>query len=269
MNRIIQDQLDHVDTALNTLIESIASYNPSVAAANDLLAADDELTKGVNWLTKHQANHARILSLRSQVSSLNTTITNSLTTLVDTRAEILAQDITPVSETSRQVPYQLLLDYAARISRYTAPKDYRYASKGQVNTEEAAAPVNGANANTQHDESAAQNAEKEGEQPVTQAQKEAPFVPWPSEAVIKHGALGRVQEKLETGEDPVTLGSQDQVSTVKDEDLKSEKIEDTNVAAPEAPTRDPGGDRRPVNTEEKPRVFGGLDLYDPDDMDDE
>ena len=47
MNRIIQDQFDHVDTALNTLIESIASYNPSVAAANDLLAADDELTKGV------------------------------------------------------------------------------------------------------------------------------------------------------------------------------------------------------------------------------
>ena len=47
MNRIIQDQLDHVDAALNALVESIASYNPSVAAANDLMAADDELTKGV------------------------------------------------------------------------------------------------------------------------------------------------------------------------------------------------------------------------------
>ena len=220
-------------------------------------------------MTRHQANHARILSLRSQISSLNTSITSSLTTLADTRAEILAQDITPVAETSRQVPYQLLLNYAARISRYTAPKDHRYASKGQINPDEAAAPINGANTNTPHDELAAQNTEKEGEQPATQAQKEAPFVPWPSEAVIKQGALGRVQALLETGEDPVALGSQDQVPIVKDEDLKSEKIEDTDVAAPEAPTRAQEVDRRPVNTEEKPRVFGGLDLYDPDDMDDD
>lgn len=47
MNSIIQSQLDRVDTALNTLIDSIASYNPSIAAANDLLAADNELTRGV------------------------------------------------------------------------------------------------------------------------------------------------------------------------------------------------------------------------------
>ena len=47
MNSIIQGQLDRVETALNTLIESIASYNPSVTAANDLLAADDELAERV------------------------------------------------------------------------------------------------------------------------------------------------------------------------------------------------------------------------------
>ena len=220
-------------------------------------------------MTRHQANHARILSLRSQVASLNTSTTSSLTTLANTRAEILAQDITPATETSRQVPYKLFLDYAARISRYTAPKEHRYANKRQINTEEPAAPVNGANANTQHDESGAQNAEKEGEQPATQAQKEAPFVPWPSEVIIKQGALGRVQAMLETGEDPMTLGSQHQVPIVKDEDLKSEKIEDIDVAVSEAPTRAQEVDRRPVNIEEKPRVFGGLDLYDPDDMDDE
>ena len=220
-------------------------------------------------MTRHQANHARILSLRSQVSSLNASITSSLTTLADTRAEILAQDITPVTETARQVPYQLLLDYAARISRYTIPKDHRYASKAQINTEEAAPPVNGANANTPHDESAAQNTEKDGEQSTKQAQKEVPFVPWPSEAIIKQGALGRVQALLETGEDLGALGSQDQVPIVKDEDLKSEKIEDTSVKAPEAPMRAQEVERKPVNMEEKPRVFGGLDLYDPDNMDDE
>lgn len=47
MNSIIQGQLDRVDTALNALIDSVASYNPSIAAANDLLAADSELTRGV------------------------------------------------------------------------------------------------------------------------------------------------------------------------------------------------------------------------------
>ena len=47
MDSVIQGQLDRIDAALNSLVESIASYNPSVTAANDLLAADDELCKGV------------------------------------------------------------------------------------------------------------------------------------------------------------------------------------------------------------------------------
>lgn len=47
MNTIIQAQLDRVETALTTLIESVASYNPSIPAANALLAADDDLNKGL------------------------------------------------------------------------------------------------------------------------------------------------------------------------------------------------------------------------------
>lgn len=47
MEAVLQSQLDRVETALATLIESIASYNPSIIAANDLLAADDELNNGV------------------------------------------------------------------------------------------------------------------------------------------------------------------------------------------------------------------------------
>ena len=55
MNHIIQNQLDRVDTALNTLTTSIESYNPSIPAAIDLLAADDELQKSVK-LRKHQSS---------------------------------------------------------------------------------------------------------------------------------------------------------------------------------------------------------------------
>lgn len=53
MNTTIQAQLDRVETALNTLIESIASYNPSIPAANALLAADDDLNKGLKQRMKN------------------------------------------------------------------------------------------------------------------------------------------------------------------------------------------------------------------------
>ena len=36
-----------METALNTLIESISSYNPSIQAAVALIEADDELSKGL------------------------------------------------------------------------------------------------------------------------------------------------------------------------------------------------------------------------------
>lgn len=51
MNVIIQNQLDRIETALNTLITSIESYNPSVPAAIDLLAADTALQQGVKQCT--------------------------------------------------------------------------------------------------------------------------------------------------------------------------------------------------------------------------
>lgn len=47
MDAALQSQFQRVETALNTLIDSITSYNPSPQAAVDLLAADDELTKGL------------------------------------------------------------------------------------------------------------------------------------------------------------------------------------------------------------------------------
>jgi len=47
MNAVIQSQLDRVETALNTLIDSISSYNPSPAAAFSLVAADDKLAEGL------------------------------------------------------------------------------------------------------------------------------------------------------------------------------------------------------------------------------
>lgn len=47
MDAVIRNQLDRIETALNALIDSITSYNPSIHDATDLLAADDELNNGV------------------------------------------------------------------------------------------------------------------------------------------------------------------------------------------------------------------------------
>ena len=47
MNAILQAQFQRVETALNTLIDSITSYNPSPQAAVALIDADDELSKGL------------------------------------------------------------------------------------------------------------------------------------------------------------------------------------------------------------------------------
>ena len=44
MNNIVQNSLDQIEAALNALVDSLTSYNPSITAATNLLLADDELT---------------------------------------------------------------------------------------------------------------------------------------------------------------------------------------------------------------------------------
>jgi hypothetical protein len=47
MDVILEEHFQRVETALNTLIDSITTYNPSVQAAEDLVVADDEFSKGL------------------------------------------------------------------------------------------------------------------------------------------------------------------------------------------------------------------------------
>ncbi|KAL8964436.1 MAG: hypothetical protein Q9183_004446, partial [Haloplaca sp. 2 TL-2023] len=121
MNSVIQTQLDRIDTALNALVSSIESYNPSLPAAVDLLAADGELQEGVRQLIQHQANHARILNLRSAIEAQNQQITSTLTLLANTRQDLLSTPATVFPEESRNVSYTQLLEYAQKISPYTVP----------------------------------------------------------------------------------------------------------------------------------------------------
>ncbi len=51
MDAILQSQLTRIETALNTLLESITSYNPSPAAAAELVAADEQFCLGLELCT--------------------------------------------------------------------------------------------------------------------------------------------------------------------------------------------------------------------------
>ena len=47
MDKLLGSQLTRVETALTTLVDSIASYNPSLTAAQELVSAEDELMLGL------------------------------------------------------------------------------------------------------------------------------------------------------------------------------------------------------------------------------
>ncbi|KAL8655934.1 MAG: hypothetical protein Q9210_000572 [Variospora velana] len=295
MNAIIQGQLDRVEAALNTLVSSIESYNPSVPAAIDLLAADSELQEGVKQLAQHQAHHARILALRSTIEEREQRRKSTLTLLAETRKDILSTPVTTFPETSRNVPYTELLDYASRISKYTVPPTFREPppppqqpasnaastatngiSGGAVaEAREANAVANG-EVVTQGEEGKGVGEKSLGANEIQWLNQQAqlPFTPWPTEDVIKKGALGQIQVMLEHGVDPGAENASEQVAERGGGDVGEEDIQMAATGGEAAPReagegRPEGGERRPEGQrrEEKPKVFKGLDLDEDSDDD--
>ncbi len=277
MNDIIQTQLDRVETALTQLIDSISSYNPSIPATSALLIADDELKQGLQQLTTHQRNHARMHQLREQIAQKNQSITSTLKTLAATRADLLSQPTSLPSTETRKVPYTDLLDYAKRISRFTVPPTFRPPlplPTAQIPTPAAAAAaVNGADATspvkeTRDGEAAENGRERDGigmgsledvEKKWLDPLAGMGFVPWVGEEAMRSGALAEIQAMVERGEDPGVVG----VEEGKEDGERMEGVEGGMEGKEEEERRVERRAERRV--EEKPKVFGGLDLYDPDE----
>ncbi len=277
MNDIIQTQLDRVETALTQLIDSISSYNPSIPATSALLNADDELKQGLQQLATHQRNHARMHQLREQIAQKNQSITSTLKTLAATRADLLSPPTSLPSTETRNVPYTDLLDYAKRISRFTVPPTFRPALQlptAQTPAPAAAAAVNGADATspvkeTRDGEAVENGGEKDGigmgsledvERKWLDPLAGMGFVPWVGEEAMRSGALAEIQAMVERGEDPGVVG----VEEVKGDGERMEGVEGGMEGNEEEEERrvERRAERR---VEEKPKVFGGLDLYDPDE----
>lgn len=106
---------------------------------------------------------------------------------------------------------------------------------------------------------------------------QTPFVPWPSEDIIRQGALAQIQVLIEQGIDPTSKNIDSAMDMKPDiyngpsdaAILVDQQVEKASggVAKEERDEAASGGvkSEKGGGEEEKPRVFGGLDLYVPEE----
>ncbi|KAJ9649036.1 hypothetical protein H2199_000949 [Coniosporium tulheliwenetii] len=223
MDAILDTHFQRVEAALNTLINSITSYNPSEKAADDLVAADDQLLQGLEQST-HQANHQRILHLRQTADALTAQAKSKLRSLADARKELINTPVSTFPASSKNVPLDELLSYAKRIAKFTLPPNYRPAPPPRKPSAPDATPkatnetqtqlANGTSGTPALADSAAAAPPKPDPQAdlpkdegvalstLTQEQRDwldsmfhTPFVPWPSEAEQEAEERRRAEEE--------------------------------------------------------------------------
>ncbi|KFY03797.1 hypothetical protein O988_01208 [Pseudogymnoascus sp. VKM F-3808] len=295
MDKTLDVQFLRVEKALATLVASISTYNPNPVLAQDLVTADQELSHGLADLATHQANYARIQSLRSTSSDLDAQIKGSLQLLSSTRSELLSTPATTFPSTTTPVSYSDLLSYARRISKFTLPPTYREAQP-TPEPESSGTQTNGTVTPT-----AASATANAAELPVTPIQADtdktslppqiaewlnphasAPgFVPWPTEETIRRGALASIQVLIDQGEDPATFDPErsaeleasrkrleEEVERAKEEQQEAERARQEQRMREEYARKESMGVAG-QKAEEKPKVFTGLDLLDDMDDDDE
>jgi hypothetical protein len=283
MDVVLQVQFQHVEAALTTLIDSITSYNPSPQAAIDLVEADDELSKGLEQLSIHQANHARILSLRDTASKLENQVKANLETLASLRHELLKTPATTLPVDARPVPFDELLRFAKNISRFTVPPTYReplptddQPSPQAIEAPPAPSPNGVTPASAAPDTADEKKDEgKDYDHDLTPQQSEwlkklqesgSQWVPWPSTDKIRAGNLMQIQNMIERGEDPSKVLSPEEQEAEKKraEEREAQERRDREEEEEREKQRRAAYAHRPSAAQ--PAVFGGLDMYDPDEM---
>ncbi|KAH8727881.1 vitamin-D-receptor interacting mediator subunit 4-domain-containing protein [Phaeosphaeriaceae sp. PMI808] len=304
MEVILGSQFDRVEKALSTLVDSIAAFNPSPQAAIDLVAADDHLSQGLDQrkspcntyrLARHQANHARIQSLRAEAEALKEQLKSSVTSLASLRHDLFETPATALPVDAQPVPVNELLQYAKNISHHTVPPTYRErapqtGSDKDQDKEDAAssgAPTNGvstpANALDIMDviKSTAEEPQ-EGQVPnsgpaeITAEEEEwlkklndskIAWYPWPSDDKIRTGNLYKLMYWQAKGKDPDNFNIYAYEETEKNKNISTEeKPEASQVEAqiPETQVQQPSVPRPAVIPSQERETFDAFD-----DLDDE
>ena len=98
-------------------------------------------------------------------------------------------------------------------------------------------------------------------------QKQVSLVPWPTEEAVQRGALSQIRTVLESGDKPANSAARTDDDVVEEGALtglnwRSLENGETYQKEPEEIGLPRQVDR---SGEEKPAVFGGLDLYNPDE----
>ncbi|KAF2835619.1 hypothetical protein M501DRAFT_1019615 [Patellaria atrata CBS 101060] len=275
MDIVLNEQFHRVETALDTLIESISSYNPSPSAALDLVSADDELSKGLEKLSTHQTNHHTILALRSHALTLDAQLKSHLSVLASTRRDLTSRPTTTLPSSARPIRLQELLSYANRISRFTAPPGFKVApphpsgdpSTQQANGTAAPSPSGAVEGTPAEGKEGGEDDLNRALHSLTPQEREwldsvsrAPFVPWPSDSQMREGALADIQIMLEGGRDPSSvLSKEEQEAERKREE---EELERRKTEREEEEERQRMGVAAFGGTRDAPKVFRGSDLLD-------
>ncbi|QDS78087.1 hypothetical protein FKW77_003835 [Venturia effusa] len=239
MEAILEERFQRVEVALNTLIDSLTTANPMVQAAHDLHAADKEFDEGLVQLSRHQANHARILKLRQTTESLDDQIKSTVTNLAEIRKELLAIPSAAEPDTpTRDVPFDELLAFAKNIAKFTLPPGHhlRPPKTEEPVTEPITVPATEPPTDiTMTNGGLLQSPREPGTSPVqsqpqdntgefkadpdgrafsklTQEQRaflddaqRMPFMPWPDFDLINRGILRQVETIIAQGIDPATV----------------------------------------------------------------
>lgn len=221
MDKVIDVRFERMEKALANLVDSIAKYTPNTHSATELSVASADLAQGLEELQTHQRNHARIQQLRGVSASLDSQIKDTLVQLAQARKELTSTSTTVFPEKgTNPINYTELLNYGRHIAKTTvppsgvanAPLSNSAPPTQPESAVESAAPTPGG---TPNGVASAPNGALEqlsGQQTTTALPDHiqdslnplvgAMFVPWPSEAHIRNGALAQLDFLSSKGIDP-------------------------------------------------------------------
>ena len=257
MDKQLDALFGRVETALTTLIDSIAKYNPSDKLAEDLAAADRALAQGLRELEQHQANYARIQKLRAETDALDAQTKDIIGSLWAIRKEVENTPTTtyPSGGPRYQFTTEELLGFARRISRNTMPPpgvtngvelssapptQQSEMVDGTVtpgtsfgNNNGVGTPGGGATAAPTPDPMVSQAtvASSVPEMPIElrhhiNPSEGAVFFPWPTEDTIRSGAMAEYQRLVERGVDPTGYDPEEEEQRKRDEEQAKKEAEE-------------------------------------------
>ncbi|PWW74600.1 hypothetical protein C7212DRAFT_283152 [Tuber magnatum] len=192
MNAIVQKSFDNLETSLATLVESVASYNPSPAAARAVIAADDGLVESLDQLGEHQQGYQKILALREVSETLDKQLIGLLEGLSEARKELSRVPGTVFEESHGAVPYDELLTYARKISKYTRPPQSSKFTQADPSGSGGDKPEQNNGEASQQSQRSLPLGLSEEDVSALDPSSQLQFTPWPSEEVMKRGALSQM-----------------------------------------------------------------------------